>query len=224
MAKKGKAQFRDLGIRKSKAELVARAQKASGTGLRRSYKSLRLKQKAANERMRQLEKAGINSPAYQAIQAKLEILGRQKKGVRGRRFSETGKATYNEMEIQMKILDEFLGQDTSTLTGAREYYDDVWSSANSNNKLEAAGITREQWFDFWENMPAKKKDRLLGSEQYVTIIQAYAMKNGNLEAEDKLSIEDIAEYLSSSETVKGAYESIGLTYKDMRKARRLGAL
>lgn len=224
MAKKGKAQFRDLGIKKSKAELIARAQQASSTGTKRTYKNLRLKQKAANERMRQLEKAGINSPAYQALQAKLEILGKQKKGDRGRRFSETGKATYNEMEIQMKILDEFLGQETSTLKGARGYYDDVWSTANAENKLEAAGITRQQWFDFWENMPAKKKDRLLGSEQYVTIIQAYSMKNGNLEVEGKLSIEDIADYLSSAETVKGAYESIGLTYKDMRKARRLGAL
>lgn len=211
-------------LARRKRERAISSQKAAVTGQRRFYNELRLKQKAANERMRQLEKAGIKSPAYQAIQGKLEILGKQKKGDRGRRFSETGKATYNEMEIQMKLLSEFLSQETSTTRGATDYYDRVWATANANDKITAAGISREQWFDFWENMPTKKKERLLASEQYVTMIQAYALKNGNLEVEDKMSLEDIADYISSKETVKDAYQSIGLTYQDMKKARRLGAL
>ena len=226
MAQKGKTKLRDLGKRKesSRAEVKARVNAATQKGQRRLYKSLRLKQKAANERMRQLERAGINSPAYQALQGKLEILGKQKKGDRGRRFSETGKATYNEMQLQMKMLDEFLNQDTSTLKGARSYYDEVWASANANNNLAAAGITREQWFKFWESMPDKKKDHTYGSDVIVTIVQAYAMKNGSLENEGKMSIEDIASAIQDSENYKAAYTSIGLGYKDMRAAKSLGTL
>lgn len=223
MAKKGKAQFRDLGRKKSAEEMASRAQAASQRGNRRIYQSLRLKQKAANERMRQLEKNDIKSPAYQSVQGMLEVLGKQRKGDRGRRFSETGKATYNEMQLQMKILDNFLNADTSTLTGAREYYDDVWESANANNHLAEAGITREQWFNFWENMPDKKK-RPFGSEQIVRIVQAYSMKNGSLEAEGKMSIEDIANEIKNAEDVKSAYTSIGIKPKEFANTKKLGRL
>lgn len=223
MAKKGKAQLRDLGRKKSAEQIASRMQATREKGNKRQYKSLRLKQKAANERMRQLEKSDINSPAYQSVQGMLEILGKQRKGNRGRRFSETGKATYAEMKMQMKILDNFLNADTSTLTGAREYYDDVWASANANNNLSEAGITRQQWFDFWENMPDKKK-RPFGSEQIVRIVQAYSMKNGSLEAEGKMSIEEIADYIKNADDVKSAYRSLGIKPKEYAKTSKLGSL
>ena len=223
MSKKGKAQLRDLGTRKSADEMARRAQSASRQGNRRLYKSLRLKQKAANERMRQLEKSDINSPAYQSVQGMLEVLGKQRKGNRGRRFSETGKATYNEMQLQMRILDNFLNADTSTLKGAREYYDDVWESANANNNLSEAGISRKEWFDFWENMPDKKK-RPFGSEQIVRIVQAYSMKNGSLEAEGKMSIEEIADYIKNASDVKSAYISLGIKPREYAKTSKLGSL
>ena len=185
----------------------------------RFYKELRLKEKAANERMRQLEKAGIKSPAYQAAQAKLEILGKTTKGNRGRRFSETGKATYNEMEILDKILNEFLyEQTTSTVKGAKEYEDDVWNSANQNNKLDEAGITRKEWLDFWASMP-DKKERLYGSTQIVAIVRAYSMKNGQLEDENKMSMQEIADEIQASKNLKSAYASLGLSYKDVQSAK-----
>ena len=185
----------------------------------RLYKELRLKEKAANERMRQLEKAGINSPAYQAVQAKLEVLGKQTKGNRGRRFSETGKATYNEMETLDKILNEFLYESkTSTLKGAREYQRDVWETANKNNQLSAAGISRDDWLKFWESMP-DKKDRLYGSSQIVAMVRAYSIKNGKLEDDDKMSMQEIAEEIQASKNLKDAYKKIGITYKDAQNAR-----
>ena len=223
MSKKGKAQLRDLGTRKSADEMARRAQAASQQGNKRLYRSLRLKQKAANERMRQLEKSDINSPAYQSVQGMLEVLGKQRKGNRGRRFSETGKATYNEMQLQMRILDNFLNADTSTLKGAREYYDDVWESANANNNLSEAGISRKEWFDFWENMPDKKK-RPFGSEQIVRIVQAYSIKNGSLEAEGKMSIEEIADYIKNASDVKSAYKSLGIKPREYAKTSKLGSL
>lgn len=185
----------------------------------RFYNDLRLKAKAANERMRQLEKADIESPAYQAVQAKLEILGKQTKGNRGRRFSETGKATYNEMESLNKILDEFLyDYQTSTLKGARQYQEDVWNGANVNNQLTDAGITRKQWFEFWENMP-DRKHRLYDSEHYVSMVRAYSIKNGQLEDDNKLSMAEIAEQIEASENLKDAYGKIGLTYKEVDAAK-----
>ena len=187
-------------------------------GNKRFYKELRLKQKRANERMRQLELQGIDSPAYRAVQAKLEILGKQRKGARGRRFSETGRATYNEMEVQNKILDEFLGQQTSTLSGAKDYYDDVWATANKDNKLTSVGITREQWFDFWESMPDKKKDRMFYSQQ-VKIFKSFMRKNNKLINEGKLTVEQIADAIQSSKNLNEVFGSINTKILEVRKPK-----
>lgn len=187
-------------------------------GNKRFYSELRLKQKAANERMRQLEKQGINSPAYQAVQARLEVLGKQTKGARGRRFSETGKATYNEMEVLNKILDEFLGAKTSKISGAKEYERDVWETANKNGKLSEIGITRDEWLEFWENMP-DRKDRLYGSTQIVAIMRAYVIKNGELSDTDKLSMQEIADEIQNAKTLTSAYDALGVSRKEVNDAK-----
>lgn len=209
----------------------------------RFYKELRLKEKAANERMRQLEKLDMNSPAYQAVQAKLEVLGKQTKGNRGRRFSETGKATYNEMEILNKVLDEFLyGDVTSTVKGARDYWDDVWGTANKNAHLDEIGISRREWLDFWETM-GDKKDRLYGSSQNVAIMRAFAIKKDanqkemqalrekkrltkadkerleQLEDLDKMTTQEIADEIQASRNLKDAYKKLGLTNSEVTAAR-----
>ena len=189
-----------------------------GAGNKRYYKELRLKEKAANERMRQLELQGIKSPAYQAVQAKLEVLGRQTKGDRGRRFSETGRATYNEMELVNKILDEFLEQKTSKLKGAKEYEQDVWESANKNNKLSQAGISRDDWLNFWQSMP-DRKDRLYGSTQIVAMVRAYSLKNGKLDDDNKLSMQEIADEIQASKNLKDAYAKIGLSRQEVDAAK-----
>ena len=187
-------------------------------GNKRFYSELRRKEKAANQRMVRLERAGLKSPAYQAVQAKLEILGKQKAGDRGRRFSESGKATYNEMEMLNKILDDFLSKDvTSTVVGAKTYLDDVWTGANKGNRLAKAGITKEQWLDFWESMP-KEKDRLYGSEQIVAIIRAYSMKYGSLGDEGAMSVEEIAEAINASNSLSDAYDKVGITYEEAADA------
>lgn len=249
MAQRGKTKLRDLGRRKSKEQISKRVRKATEIGQRRQYDDLRLKAKRANERMRQLEKAGLESPAYQAIQARLEILGKSRKGTRGRRFSESGRATYAEKEILNKILNEFLyEQTTSTVKGARDYYDEVWKSANENNKLAESGISRDDWFKFWENMPSDKKDRLYGSSQIVNIVQAYTIrrdeirgmskkernalvKSGEMSRKDlnrfldnKFTVEDIADEIRASKNLKNAYKRVGIKFTDVKKARTLGSL
>ena len=183
---------------------------------KRFYKELRLKAKAANQRMVQLEKADIKSPAYMAVQAKLEILGKQKQGSRGRRFSETGKATYNEMEQLDKILNEFLyEQETSKLTGAKKYYEDVWKGANKSNQLSSAGITKQPWFDFWEEYPNKMKDRMY-YDKAVKMFKAYMRKNANLSEENKLTPAQIARAIQDAESLKEAYkDKLGLTLAEV---------
>lgn len=200
-------------------KLSKSSKSATTQGNKRLYSELRLKEKAANERMRQLEKAGIKSPAYLNVQAKLEVLGKATKGTRGRRFSETGRATYNEAELLNKILDEFLYKEkTSTLKGAREYETSVWESANKNNKLAAAGISRDDWLSFWQAMP-DRKERLYGSTQIVAMMRAYSMKNAKLEDENKLSVQEIADEIQNSKNLKSAYRALGLTPSEVTTAR-----
>lgn len=238
MAKRTRSTYNKKYLEK----LETSGKRSAETGQKRLYKELRLKEKAANERMRQLEKAGIDSPAYQSVQAKLEVLGKSTKGNRGRRFSETGKATYNEKELLNKILDEFLGQQTSTIKGAKKYEKDIWDTANKNQKLAEAGISREDWLKFWENMP-DKKDRLYGSSQNVAMIRAFTIKraevrsmseqqrremleNGELTEtqlsqfmDDAYTVQEIADEIQASKNLKAAYNQLGLTYKEVSNAR-----
>ena len=200
----------------------------STRGNKRYYADLRSKQKRANQRIVRLEQLDIESPAYQAVQAKLEILGKQTSGNRGRRFSETGKATYNEYEILNKILDDFLNMETSTQKGARQWVEDVWQGALKSDKgllIKEAGITKEEWLDFWSNMPADKKNRMFGSEQIVKMLRSYTYQNRELKDENKMSMAEIAEAINSAKSVKEGYNALGLTYKEVSETtRKLGSL
>lgn len=223
---------------------TAKYERAAASGNKRFYAELRLMQKAANQRMVRLEHAGIKSPAYLAVQAKLEVLGKRTKGDHGRRFSETGKATYNEMEIQKKILEQFLyGDVTSTVKGAKQYEKDVWETANKNQKLSEAGISKDDWLNFWASMP-DRKDRLYGSEQIVAIVRSFTIKRSelmklsdeerqkmikageiskealdNLIDEDAFSVEEIADEIQASKNLKDAYKKLGLSSTEVRKAK-----
>lgn len=188
--------------------------------LKRKYNDLRLLQKRANQAMVRLERLGIKSPAYMAVQAKLEMIGRQKSDRIGRRFSESGIATYNEYEHQKKILEDFLGSKTRTQKGAKQWVEDVWQGAlDSKKKLELrdSGITKDQWLDFWQEMPARQKDRLLGSEVIVKLVRTYTSKNKELRDDQKLSMQEIADAITESQNVKQAYKKLGLSYEDTKK-------
>lgn len=186
-------------------------------GQRRFYSELKAKAKRANQRLVRLEQMDVQSPAYQAVQAKLEILGRQTSGSRGRRFSESGKATYNEMEILNKVLDQFLGMETSTQKGAATWVEDVWQGALDSDKgllIKEAGITRDEWLDFWSNMPANKKDRMFASEQIVKMLRTYTAKNEELSDDQKMDMKEIAEAISSANSITEGYKNLGMTYQE----------
>ena len=127
---------------------------------------------------------------------------------------------------QKKILEEFLNLKTRTVSGAKDWLNNVWISARDNPELglQAAGVTRDQWLEFWENMPSKHDDRILGSEQYVKILRTYIYKNRHKTDEQKMSAKEIAEAIQEQEDVKKAREAVGLTYKDISKVNKLGAI
>lgn len=210
---------------KNKQQRTKSAQSVKEQGQTRKFEDLRKLQKQANQRLVRLEQLGIKSPAYQAVQAELEILGKQKKGDRGRRFAETGKATYNEYEMQMKILKDFLyNMSTSTTKGAKQWEEDVWTGALESDKdlkLQETGITKDDWLDFWANMPSNKKDRLLGSELYVQLFRTYTYKNRRLQDNQKMSAEEIAEAIREQKDMKSAKDKLGLSTKDLREVDRL---
>lgn len=199
----------------------------------RFYPELRQLQKRANQRLVRLERLGVKSPAYEAAQARLEILGRQTKGDRGRRFSETGRASYNEYEHQMKVLNEFLGMQTSTQKGTKEWIDDIWETASAPHvrkkdgklidlKLKESGITKEDWLEFWKNMPNKQKDRAFGSEVVVRMLRTYTYKNKQKRDDQKLTMAEIAEEIQASKSISAAHEKLGISYKDIKKVNSLG--
>ena len=194
---------------------------------KRFYNDLRLLAKRANQAMKRLERLGVDSPAYRAAQAELEILGREPRGKdHGRRFSESGQATWVEYEYMKRVLNNFLSMKTRTQSGAREYWSNVWSGAEENAelKLKETGVTKKQWFDFWENMEQDKKSRLLGSDVYVRILRTYTYKNRELSDDQKMSAEQIAEAIKTASNVKEAYKAVGITYRDVKKVNSLGAL
>lgn len=191
--------------------------------LERYYEDLRKLQKRANQRMVRLEKEGIKTPAYQAVQAKLEMIGQRKGRAPGRRFKESGKATYNEYEIQKKILEDFLGAKTSTVKQAKDYQSFIYDKSNQLFNLEEIGITKKDWLQFWENMPAKKDDRLLSSDRVITILKAFTFKKGEKTNKglSKRDFKKIVKAVQATDKFKVAYTRLGLTYNDIKAVKSL---
>lgn len=194
---------------------------------KRLYEDVRKMAKAANQRMRELERAGMtSSPAYQAAQAKLEMMGVSTKKATGRRFSETGRGEWSYILRMRKVLSAFLGSETSTPAKSRALRDRTWETANKNNQLSKFGITKDDWFDLWKNLPQKEKDRRYGSSEVVRILKTvtYNRRNGKKRKDQKIDTEEIANALKSSRSVKEAERKLGITYKDKRAVASLGSL
>lgn len=191
---------------------------------KRFYKDLKKLAKRANQRMVELERRGMETNAYESVQGYLEMAGVKRKSATGRRFSETGKATYNEYEVMKKFLDRFLNSKTSTVSGTKKFYNDVWEGAKRNLEIDKYGITKDEYLAIWENLPAKKKDRLYGSSTIIKMTSTALRKNDTLEDENKMSVKEIVEEIQNSKNVKSAYKSLGITYKDMKQTTSLGRL
>ena len=178
--------------------------------------------KRANQRMVELEKRAMNTPAYQAVQAALEMMGRRSKTALGRRFSETGRGTENELRQQKAELEKFLNQKTSTVSGYKEYRKEVFEGADKKYGLTKAGISQEDYERLWLELPDKEKDRMYYPSFYIEIMEVYEMKrqSGQIKQENELTLTDIIRILEGSKNLKSALKDIGLEMGDIIENRQ----
>lgn len=150
---------------------------------------LRKLAKAMNQRMVELEKRGFKSPAYQAVQARLEALGRTVRTAQGRRFSESGYfANKNEAAQVEAILKRFKTQQTSTLKGYRRYRADVLEGLQKRYEYKQYGMTDDDMMEFWEAMPDDERDRMYGSDETFMIVSKFLIDKKQRKAEaDKMT-------------------------------------
>ena len=200
--------------------------------------------KKANRRMRELEASGYESgsPAYQSVQAHLEMMGRQTKTAAGRRFSESGKyADRNDLTQQLGVINKFLNAKTSTRTGYEEYRKKVYETADETYKLKENNISQSDYEDLLNALPDKESDRAYYLSFYIEAYEAYELqirnipdniediKNdpelgdeqkklliGKLEErqENKYTVEELIDIMESSKNLKDAYKQLGLTQAD----------
>lgn len=196
--------------------------------------------KLANQRIRELERKQPNAPALRAVQASLEQMGRRGTGQTGRRFSETGKATVTQMHAIMKELDRFINYKTSTATGAKELKEEVWNSADGKYNLSSRGVSKDDYYDIWQDMPNKEKDRILSSDVIIEIVGTVLMKERELkeainketdlekrrelekEYENRVPVRDLVAAIKDKADIKSAYNTAGITYKDVNRFKKLG--
>ena len=194
--------------------------------------------KKANRRMRELEAAGYESgsPAYQSVQAHLEMMGRQTKTAAGRRFSESGKyVDRNDLRQQLAVINKFLEAPTSTRTGYESYRQAVYESADKTFKLKENGITQKDYEDLLNALPDKESDRAYYISYY---IEAYELKiKEDIEdiktdpdlgraqkdlliekkMENQYSVTELIDIMENSKNLKEAYKKLGLTQEDFDK-------
>ena len=200
--------------------------------------------KKANRRMRELEEAGYKkgSPAYQSVQAHLEMMGRQTKTAAGRRFSESGKyADRNDLRQQLGVINKFLNAKTSTRKGYEAYRKAVYETADETYKLKENNISQSDYEDILNALPDKESDRAYYISYYIEAYEAYTLQIENIpgdiedvkndpdlgEAQKELLIGKLKERLENQYTVdelidimencknlKDAYKQLGLTQAD----------
>lgn len=174
---------------------------------------LRKLAKAMNQRMLELEKRGMQSPAYQSIQARLTAIGRpeNEKGVR--RFSETGKfKNKNEMSQYKAILERFKEQETSKVSGYKKYRKRVLEGLQKRYDYKSMGLSDDDVMDFWKAMPDDERDRIYGSDETFIIVAAYTrdVKSGRITNDNALSIKEVVERINSSKSLTQALQNIGI--------------
>lgn len=179
--------------------------------------------KRANQRMVEMESRGKKSPAYNAVQSALEMMGRRSGKAAGRRFSETGKGTENELRQMRSELEKFLNQKTSTVRGYKEYRKTVYEGADKEYKLKEAGITQEQFEELWNELPDKEQDRMYYAAYYIQIMETYEMKvkSGEIKKENALTITDMIRILEGSTSLKDALTQLGISAQDIREKHNI---
>ena len=168
--------------------------------------------KQANQRMVRLEQAGYKSPAYKAVQAKLQTLGRTSKIAAGRRFAESGKGTRNEIVAMKKALKDFLSAKTSTQKGYKDYRQSVLKGAQKKLDYRGMGLTDDEFLQIFEDLPDKEEDRIYYAAVVVETVSAAKKK---FKRTNTFDIDEIVKILQESKDYKTALKEIGIELSDI---------
>lgn len=168
--------------------------------------------KQANQRMVRLEQAGYKSPAYKAVQAKLQSLGRTSKKAAGRRFAESGKGTRNEIKAMKKALTDFLNSKTSTQKGYKDYRQAVLKGAQKKLDYKGQGLTDDEFLQIFEDLPDKEEDRIYYAAVVVETVSAAKKK---FKKTNTFNIDEIVNILQESKDYKTALKEIGIELSDI---------
>ena len=166
--------------------------------------------KRLNQRLVEAERRDIKSPGIKAMKGILDTLGR-------RRFSETGKAASKEelsfMKKQLKRLEK---QATTTVTGYKQYREQVLSTAREKYNLSELGISDDEYLDIWDNLNDDKTKRVYDSDVYIAILRAAKRKGGkDLKVDSEMIVKTLEEEADKLRNKKGK-----LTKKAAAKAYR----
>lgn len=178
--------------------------------------------KNANQRLRELEKAGLDFYAYDKAANYLRTHRPESGAVR---FSQSanylsGKENQAALKHEITVLQDFLLSESSTVAGqkaieARRIQTfGNWKPKGARANFKGIDMSREAgtkaFYRFLNSETFKKLRKVFSSEQ---IFMAY--KNGSVDgshAQEKIQ-RKFKEYVESSErkSIKGLYESVGAT-------------
>ena len=184
--------------------------------------------KRLNQRLVRAEKTGMNSPGIKLIKGILDTLGRN-------RFSETGKAaSKEELDFMKKQLKRLEKEETTTMSGYKEYRNRVLDKAREKFGPEELGISDKEYLDIWENLADDKSKRIYGSDIYIAVVKAVKRKGGNDVPIDTKQITDILEQeanrlrnskgklskTASARAYRNALKEMGITTRDVNRELR----
>lgn len=172
--------------------------------------------KQANNRMRALEKAGLDFYAYDIAADYLRLQGKKKDHPR---FSEQLNPKGVDLRREITVLQGFLSMPTSTVAGMKKVeakrvqtFGDWKPKAQKNNKrykgidLSAQAQTKV-FYKFLNSEAFKNLRKFYSSEQ---IFRAYKEGNANIKNQKKLQ-QAMTDYVKTTQkkSIKGLYQSVG---------------
>lgn len=178
-------------------------------------KNLELKVRRANQRMREIEKAGNYSYAYQAAMRELDRQGR-------RRFSYAGKER-EELIKKLYLVEAFLSHETSKVRELRKIQERAYETLSEKVKertkidLKKLNLNRNDFYRFLNSKEGKDLLNEYGSTQVIDDI-ANALQDKKIKLEDV--IEQYKEFMGTHLPIEAVeYKRKGKigTYDQYRK-------
>lgn len=166
--------------------------------------------KKANQRLRQLEKSQLNTPAYKWVlrqgQKGINYIGKTSKGQVKFRTDIT-KLSQNKSQFNayIKALDSFLNAKTSSITQVKAMLNESRKTFNDRFNMN---LSQQEYLDMWSSSAIQSAMGLYGSTQVLDIIK---------KAPDNMSLSEIEKVLVNrmGEPIYNIKDDIGINNNDL---------